>query len=231
MYFVFDGRPPEATYPEPNVIDMIWTTQTEGMGEGTFISTATTNWEMVVTREQGNITLTVRGPETRARHADYPTDAEFLGISFKMGVYMPKLPVSQLVNEDLKMPNTAGKFWLHGSAWEFPTFDNVEVFVNRLMREGLLVRDEVVDAVLNEQPHYWSVRTVRRRFLNATGLTHQAIQQIQRANRAAQLLTEGTPILDTVHELGYFDQPHMTKALKQLMGQTPAQLLRVKDHE
>lgn len=224
MYFVFDGRPPESPY-----IDMIWTTQSEGMGGGTFISTATTNWEMVVTKEEGKITLTVRGPETKARNAGIPGDAEFLGISFKMGVYMPKLPVSQLVDNDTNLPNAAGKFWLHGSAWEFPTFDNVEVFVNRLVREELLVRDDVVDSVLNEQPHYWSIRTVRRRFLNATGLTHQAIQQIQRASRAADMLAQGTPILDTVHELGYFDQPHMTKALRNLMGQTPAQILRLNE--
>src|SRR5215207_4600261 len=153
MQFVFDGRPPELPY-----IDMIYTTQSEGMGGSTFISTATTNWEMVITKQEGNITLTVRGPETKAKHAPIPGDAEFLGVSFKMGVYMPNLPVSQLVNEDKHMPNAADKFWLHGSAWEFPTYNNVEVFVNRLIRQGLLVRDDVVDAVLNDQPHYWSVR-------------------------------------------------------------------------
>jgi AraC-like DNA-binding protein len=53
------------------------------------------------------------------------------------------------------------------------------------------------------------------------------IQQIERANQAAALLARGTPILDTVYELGYFDQAHMTKALKRFRGQTPAQLLRV----
>jgi hypothetical protein len=227
MQFVFDGRPPESP-----LIDMIWTTQSEGSADGdSFMSSATTNWEMVITRQEGAITLTVRGPETHASPAGIPVDAEFLGITFKMGVYMPHLPVSQFVNDGKNMPNAAGKFWLHGAAWEFPTFDNVEVFVNRLVRQELLVRDDVVDAVLNDQPHYWSVRTVRRRFLNATGLTHQAIQQIQRANRAAQMLAQGKPILDTVHELGYFDQPHMTKALRHLVGQTPAQILRLNDTE
>lgn len=227
MQFVFDGRPPESP-----LVDRIWTTQSTGSAEGdSFISSATTNWEMVITKQKGAITLTVRGPETHASSAGIPVDAEFLGISFKMGVYMPHLPVSKLVNEGKNLPNAVGKFWLHGSVWEFPTYDNVEVFVNRLIRQGLLVRDDVVDAVLNDQPHYWSVRTVRRRFLHATGLTHQAIQQIQRANRAAEMLAQGKPILDTVYELGYFDQPHMTKALKHLIGQTPAQILRLNEAE
>jgi AraC-like DNA-binding protein len=33
-------------------------------------------------------------------------------------------------------------------------------------------------------------------------------------------------IPDTMYELGYFDQPHLTRALKHFVGFTPAQLLR-----
>jgi AraC-like DNA-binding protein len=67
---------------------------------------------------------------------------------------------------------------------------------------------------------------VQRRFLNATGLTHRAVRQIERAREAARLLARGTPILDTVVQLGYADQPHLTRALKRFAGQTPAQLLK-----
>jgi methylphosphotriester-DNA--protein-cysteine methyltransferase len=42
-------------------------------------------------------------------------------------------------------------------------------------------------------------------------------------------LQQGKSILDTVHEAGYFDQAHMTKALKYFMGQTPTQILRIGD--
>jgi methylphosphotriester-DNA--protein-cysteine methyltransferase len=57
-------------------------------------------------------------------------------------------------------------------------------------------------------------------------MTHSYIQQIERARRALVLLQQGASILDTVHDTGYFDQSHLTRALKHLVGQTPAQILR-----
>jgi AraC-like DNA-binding protein len=36
----------------------------------------------------------------------------------------------------------------------------------------------------------------------------------------------GDSIADVTHEAGYFDQPHLTRSLKRLIGQTPAVLLR-----
>jgi AraC-like DNA-binding protein len=67
---------------------------------------------------------------------------------------------------------------------------------------------------------------VRHHFQQATGLSHKQVTQIERAQRAAHLLKGGVSILDTVYELGYYDQPHMTRALKQWVGYTPAQLYR-----
>ena len=48
--------------------------------------------------------------------------------------------------------------------------------------------------------------------------------QIERARYATCLLQEGVSILDTVEQAGYFDQPHLTRALKRYIGQTPAQI-------
>jgi methylphosphotriester-DNA--protein-cysteine methyltransferase len=62
--------------------------------------------------------------------------------------------------------------------------------------------------------------------LQATGLTHGAIHQIERAKLAFNLLQKGVSILDTVEQAGYSDQPHLTKSLKHFVGQTPAQILR-----
>jgi AraC-like DNA-binding protein len=61
--------------------------------------------------------------------------------------------------------------------------------------------------------------------LRATGLTQGAAYQIERPQRAVALLQQGVSILDTVELLGYSDQPHLTRSLKHLVGQTPAQLL------
>jgi hypothetical protein len=46
------------------------------------------------------------------------------------------------------------------------------------------------------------------------------------ARHAVELLRNGTGILDVVHDAGYFDQPHLTRSLKYLIGQTPMKILR-----
>ena len=62
--------------------------------------------------------------------------------------------------------------------------------------------------------------------MQATGLTRSRIFQMERAQKAADLLQQGSSILDTVSELGYFDQPHLTRSLKHWVGYTPAQVVQ-----
>jgi AraC-like DNA-binding protein len=189
---------------------------------------------IVVTRYRGKATLTLRGPETKVTPMDYTwTGAEFLGIDFKLGAFMPHFPPGKLLNQqDVNLPEASRQsFWLHGSAWQFPDFENADTFVNRLLREGLLVHDPVVDAVVQGHPQELSLRAVQYRFLQATGLNHRTVQQIERARFAATLLEQGVSILDTVYQAGYFDQPHLTRSLKRFLGQTPAQITGIKPPE
>src|SRR6185436_9496113 len=89
------------------------------------------------------------------------------------------------------------RFWWKGSARQFPNFENVETFIERLVREDDLVRDPVVHAALQDQPLEMSPRTLRHRFLQATGQTQNHIRQYERAIKAASLLRHGVSILDT----------------------------------
>jgi AraC-like DNA-binding protein len=200
---------------------------------GSFISIANNLSELVITRCRGKTTLTVRGPETYATPAHCPPDAEFIGIVFKPGVFMPDFPAKMVMDRrDVNLPQASGKsFWLNGAAWQYPTFDNAEVFVNWLVQDNLLVRDTLVTDVLHGQPLTLSLRTIQRRFLQATGMTHGTYLQIQRARHALALLKQGISILDAVYLAGYADQPHMTRALKHLVGQTPAQLANTTERE
>ena len=153
--------------------------------------------------------------------ATWGEGAEILWIKFKLGTFIPHLPAKSLLAKEMLLPDASSKsFWLHGSTWAFPNFENVETFVDRLVREGVLVLDPVVDGVVQNQPQDISSRTVRRRFIYSTGLTPKALQQIERAQQAATLLGQGGSILDTV----YADQPHLTRSLKRFYGQTPAQI-------
>ncbi|MBX3065876.1 MAG: AraC family transcriptional regulator [Anaerolineae bacterium] len=208
-------------------LNMIWYARSERAGS--FTSEAASNWELAISNFEGKTRIAARGPETRATQADYPADAEFFGISFKLGTFMPHLPVKALLDrQDALLPEASrNSFWLNGSVWEIPTIDNVDVFVSRLIRQGILVHDPAVEATIQGCPPDMSIRTLQYRFLQATGLTHKTIQQIERARSAASLLAQGTPILDTVYTLGYFDQAHLTNSLKRFIGRTPTQITQI----
>ena len=225
MSFILDERPSDSSF-----VQAIWRNQSER--SESFISTAGTHWEMVWMRHKGQSTFTMRGPETKATSADLPADAEWLGITFKLGTFMADfLPGGLLDRHDVNLPEATGKsFWLCGSTWKFPTYENADTFVDRLVRAELLVRDPWVEDVLQAvdsslpAPLDLSLRALQYRFQRATGLTRRAVQQIQRAWQATALLEQGCPILETTYRLGYFDQSHLTNSLRRYIGQTPAQI-------
>lgn len=220
-FIVFEDRPSDSP-----VVERVWRSHSERAG--TFHSMAATHWEMVVTRCAGRSFLTVRGPETRATTAECPAGGEWLSIRFKLGTFMPLLPPGDLRDRrDVTLPDASGRsFWLNGSAWEYPGFENAETFVKRLVKAGLIVADPSVEASLRERPRRWSKRTEQRHFLRATGMTHATIRQIERARHATNLLRRGTSILDTAHLAGFFDQAHLTRSLRRLIGITPAAVAR-----
>jgi Helix-turn-helix domain len=227
MLFTSEIRSSDSSF-----VQAIWRTQSEGTGS--FISPAAIHWDMLLMRYRGKTTFTLQGPETKATRASVPADAEWLGITFKLGTFMPDLlPIRLVDRHDVNLPEATDKsFWLYGSTWELPTYENADTFVNRLVRVGLLVRDPLVDDVMHavnsplRYPLNLSTRALQYRFRRATGLTHKTVQEIQRARQAAMLLEQGCPILDTVYQFGYFDQSHLTNSLRRYIGQTPAQISR-----
>ncbi|MGH2620001.1 MAG: helix-turn-helix domain-containing protein [Anaerolineales bacterium] len=195
---------------------------------GTTIRPGEMHWHMVLARHNGESMLLIVGPWTSSGVVSVPEDAEVLWIKFKLGAFMPHLPTREFLNTETILPGAASSsFWLHGSAWQFPDYENVDTFVARLAREEVLVHDPLVDAVLQDHPQQLSARAVRHRFLRATGLTQSHVRQFERAQRAAALLQQGVSILDTAFQVGYFDQPHLTRSLKHWIGHTPAQLSRL----
>ncbi len=217
---VFDTRASDAS-----LVDRVWQAHSEQATP--FISQAESRWEIVVATYQGETTVVMRGPETQATPAESPAAAAFFGVTFKLGAFMPELPtVDRLNRQDLILPTTSSRtFWFNGAHWEIPTFENVDVFVERLVGAGLLTKDPVVEAALQSRPQSLSPRTLQYRFLRATGLTQATIQQIERARMASFLLQQGRSILDAVDEVGYYDQPHLTRSFKRFLGLTPTQVV------
>ena len=220
-FIVFEDRPTDSPW-----LERVWRCRSERAGD--FTSMAASQWEMVVTRLRGDTTMTVRGPETFATSARCPGEGEWLGIRFKLGTFLPQFPMAAILdrNDAILTRLTTRSFRLNGASFEYPTFENVETFVARLVRDGLLTRDPIVDSMRHGADPRTSERTAQRRFLRATGISHAAFTQIERARRATELLRGGAPIVDAAHRAGYFDQAHLTRAVKRLIGKTPGQIAR-----
>jgi AraC-like DNA-binding protein len=226
MIFSFDERLSDSPF-----VERIWRARSERTGG--FLSVAASHWEIVISKYYGEITVTVRGPETRVTPLDVTlVGAEFFGIDFKLGTIMPHLPASALIDGDVELPDASRKsFWLNGSAWELPNYENADTFVNRLVSEDMLVRDPVVESVQRGVPQELSPRTIQRHFMQATGLTQSTVRQIERARYAAMLLQQGVSILDTVDLAGYADQAHLTRSLRHFTGKTPAGIIHKTEFE
>ena len=205
----------------------VWTAKCDSPTD--FSSIASVNPRIGFVRVGGATTVHLRGPETRAATLSCPRDAEYFGADFRLGAYLPMFPPARLANlQDAMLPVLPdGRIVLDGRAWEMPAPQNLDVFIGRLARAGLLVFDPLVE----ELGHGGAVRavperTAQSRFVRAVGLPRRKLQPIERARHAARLLRAGAAIADVVFDAGYYDQPHLTRAVRQLIGYTPAELAR-----
>ena len=222
MSFLFEGRESDSPY-----IEAVW----RGRAGSDYapVCPASNRWHLLFLRQNGRVNVSVEGPLTKATPVTQAEGTEWFGVTFQPGTFLPSVSIRNLLDERAILPLAAKtSFELAGSSFQFPDYENVETFVERLVREDLLVSDPVVKAVLAGQPPEMSLRTVRRRFLLATGLTYKALEQIERAKQAADLLEQGVSLLDTAYQAGYADQSHMTRSLKHFIGHTPAQIAQIR---
>jgi len=222
MFIVFDrDRSSDSPF-----IERVWSCHSES--GGTFSSVASPHCEIVFTRLHGTITVTVRGPETRARPVHCPAHGEWFAIRLKPGTFIRSLPAARLIDgNDANLPAASSdSFWLHGVRWQHPNFENAETFVARLARADVIARDATVAAALEGDPQMLSLRSIQRRFRAVCGITHTALRQIERARHAATLLTHGAPIGEAQHEAGFYDQAHLTRSMRRYVGATPARIAR-----
>jgi hypothetical protein len=218
MFPHFEERPSDSPF-----VERIWSTQSERADSFTSISTVF--WSMVIAKCNGRITISLHGPETGATCKDFPAGAEWFGIAFKLGTFVPHILPGSLIDRYVVLPGSSGRsFSLCHSTWQFPNFENADTFVDQLVRSGILVHDPIMSAIHQGQSPWLSLRAIQYRFLRSTGLSQRTIRQIERARYATSLLKQGVSILDTVCEAGYSDQPHLTRSLKHFIGHTPAEI-------
>jgi len=221
MLLEFEDRPSDSPY-----VERVW--RSRSRSGGPFLSMAEGNIELVVTRLPGLVAVTLRGPVSRGGFVECPPNGDWLAIRFRLGTYLPGIATPALMDhQNLQLPVLGnGRFWLSDQAWELPRYDNAEELVARLAHTGIIARSCATDAVTEGDVGWMSRRSVQRHFRRVTGMTLSTYQQIGRARRAALLLTSGSSVLDATFETGYFDQAHLTRSVKQLIGMTPARLAR-----
>jgi hypothetical protein len=207
-------------------VERIW--RSRSRQGGAFLSMAEGNIELVVTRLPGLVAVTLRGPVSRGALVECPPHGEWLAIRFRLGTYLPGVSTAALVDrQDLHLPVLAGgRFWLAERSWEIPRYDNAEDLVASLARAGVIARSENTEAAVEGDVAWLQRRSLQRHFRHATGMTLSSWRQIERARHAAALLAGGSSILDVAFDAGYFDQAHLTRSLRQLIGMTPARLVR-----
>ena len=183
--------------------------------------------DIVVMRQNGQVLVMLTGNITRPIPLDFPAGAEVMNIMLAPDVFFTDtaLAAPKMINESLLFsPAGSNKIWLGSEAIEIPTYDTAEAFIEKLMSRRILETDPLVARLVAGNPMAASERTNQRRFLQATGLTYKYFTQIERAWKAAALLQMGRPGPEVAFALGYTDQSHLIKSLKQIIGQTPSEI-------
>jgi hypothetical protein len=200
MTFIAEGRLSDSPY-----VDSIW--QGSAAADHTLMCPADGRWNLCFTKSN------VKG-------------VNWLVIKFKLGVFLPGISDIKYLDNSALLPDAACQsFWLQSSTWQVPNFENADTFVDWLVRADAVQWNPLVSATLQDQPLIVSERTLRHHFRQTTGLTQSHICQIERARDAMSLLQHDVAILDVVDQLGYANEPHLTRSMKRFMGYTPTQVM------
>jgi AraC-like DNA-binding protein len=211
----------QARWSDSPYVESIW--RGIAQSDTSLMCAADGRWKLLFAKLHGKMYVSVEGPMTRPIPMIHSEGIEWLVIKFQLGTFLQHLPARSLLDaETILSLGSGNSFRLGGFTWQVPDYDNAETFASWLVREEVLLSDPVVMAVFADHPHQRSLRTVRHRFVQATGLTQMGIRQIERARYAVSLLQQGVSILDVVVQAGYADQSHLTRSLGRFMGQTPA---------
>ncbi len=189
-------------------------------------------WDIAIIKRGDDAFVLRTGLTTRPVVYEHEAGDEQLVISFKPHSFMPLMPGEVMRDEGVVLEKFGrGGFWIGTDVREIPTLENVDVFVDRLVRDGIVANNELVASVVDGQPMAMTERTMQRHFLRTTGLTYKHFTLVQRAQQAVAMLQMGRPAVDVALALGFSDQAHMINSLKVIMGQTPKQIVRAAPSE
>lgn len=217
MTQIHKSRPSDSPY-----IDRVWRSQ--NLTDGVYSATPDGSWDLIVMIHQtGVMQMALAGQATKPMQVPYQAGTGSIVISFSPGAYMPHYPAETLLDSIIFLPNFDNEhFNLAGHTFAFPTFDDAEVLIEKMISLGILKNDRIVDGASKGAPIAASSSTTQRHFAHTTGLTQKYLAQIHQAQRAIKLLQEGKRPIEAAIESGYTDQPHLAKSLKKIMDTKPS---------
>ena len=219
MSFTYEDKHPDSLY-----VDKIWHTYTTS--DGVFTAGLDGNWDIIIFRMGDKVRVTVNGVGKHAVQVPYVAGVDSVGIALKPGVFLQDFKGKEIVNSQHTLSKgNVSYVEIGGYLFKIPDFESAEIFVDTLIEKGILLISPIVSSLNDRSTSGVSDRSLRRHTMNTTGLSPYFFHQIQRAQRATQLLQQGMPIARVAAETGYTDQAHMTKSVKALMGLTPAQII------
>lgn len=205
--------------PSPNpLIDRIW--RTENITDGVYTATPDCAWDLLALQlPDGSRRMMLAGQQTKYLNVPYVAGSSAVVISFTASAYLAGFKGDELVDATIMLPNdNLGRFILLDHAFDFPEYDTVEKLITAMVGAGILKQDDVVASVLEGQPKAMSSRTMQRHFHQVTGMSRKTLGKIRRAQNAVKMLQAGKATAAVAAEVGYTDQPHLTKDLKKIMG-------------
>lgn len=184
-------------------------------------------WDIAIMKRGDKVSVLRTGLTTRTVVLEHDEGDEVLVISFKPHTFMPLMPGEVMRDEGVFLDGFGRtRVWIGSDVREIPTIETADVFVERLVRDGIVEGNDFVASLLDGRPKAATERTLQRHFLKTTGLTYKHFTLVSRAQEAVTLLQAGQRAADVATALGYSDQAHMINSLRSIMGQTPGEIAR-----
>lgn len=205
-------------------INCIWHAVAEH--DGVYTDPANEYWCLgFIRHSDGSLSVELYGPSVYPRVLEGRAGEEYWGIEFKTYVTLSALSKGEILNAHVTLRIAGATFLIGDQIYPIPAYSDLEKFAQQLHEDGIIIADQRIKFALQGDNAGLSERSRQRHFKNVTGLTKKQIEQLQRARYAFYLLQTGSSLPQAAVTAGYADQPHMTRSLKLLRGETPAQII------
>lgn len=205
---------------------VVCTWQARAVREERYLVPAIEHWDIWFAREpDGSVLAGLSGPALGSRWIASVVGEHGWGVQLSAHVVVPGVAKKLLLGGELRLPVADEQVEISGRSVSVPSFEELEDFVEELLRLEVLRADEDVRRALAGDHLGYSERHWQRRVRDSTGVTRKQISQLARAREAYALLQRGVAPAECAVACGYSDQAHLTRSLRLLHGETPARIL------